>query len=294
MEKINAGVFLKVVKTGSFKAAATHMGYTQAGISYIINSMENELGLKLFIREYGGVKLSPEGKELFYYLEQIHINEKLLKATADEMRSLNSGSVSVRSFSSVSIHWLPGIIEKFNQKYPNIKVTIVSTDNDIEAEAMVSNQTVDCGFFALPLNCDFETVFLHDSPMMVSISPKHPLAKLDNFPIEELCNYPFIKMSYDDSEHYLQELFNLAGGIPRESYIIDNDYAALAMASKNMGYCLFPKMTLKNVPFDLKHLDLIPHIAMKVCIGAKSLSRCSRATKEFVKCASEWVAEHVD
>lgn len=294
MEKMNAEVFLNVVKTGSFKAAAAELGYTQAGISYIISAMENELGLKMFIREYGGVKLSPEGKDLLYYMEQIYINEKLLKAKADEMRSLDCGSVSVRSFTSVSIHWLPGIIEKFNQKYPNIKVEIVSTDNDIDAEAIVSNQTVDCGFFTLPLTCDMETVFLHESAMMVSLSPKHPLAELDKFPIGELCNHPFIKMSYDDSGHYLRELFTLAGGIPPESYIIDNDYAALAMASKNMGYCIFPRMTLEDVPFDLRHLELTPRITMKVCIGAKSLTMCSRATKEFIKCVSDWVTENVN
>ena len=58
MEKLNASVFLKVVETGSFKRAADILGYTQAGISYIINAMEEECGLKLFYREYGGVRRS--------------------------------------------------------------------------------------------------------------------------------------------------------------------------------------------------------------------------------------------
>lgn len=154
--KINAEVFLEVVRTGSFKAAAENLGYTQAGVSYIIKAMENELGLVLFDREYGGVKLSSEGKEVLYYFEQIHANKKLLMAKANEIRSLDIGSVSVRCFSSVSIHWLPGIIEEFHKKHPNITVSITSTDDDAEVEKMIAEQTVDCGFFALPFHGELD------------------------------------------------------------------------------------------------------------------------------------------
>lgn len=293
MEKINAEVFLEVVRAGSFKTAAEKLGYTQAGVSYIIKAMENELGLVLFDREYGGVKLSSEGKEVLYYIEQINANEKLLKAKANEIRSLDIGSVSVRCFNSVSIHWLPGIVEEFHEKHPNITVSITSTDDDVEVEKMVSEQAVDCGFFALPFYGKLDTFMLHESPIMISVSPDHPLADLEYVPVGELNNYPIIRMSYDDRDHYLQEVFDLLGGIPKESYIVDNDYAALAMASKNMGYCLFPKMALQGVPFPLKHIELKPRLTMKVCIGVKSYKHCSRATKEFIKCTREWVRDNV-
>ena len=61
MEKLNTTVFLKVVEIGSFKRTADILGYTQAGVSYIINAMEKEFGLTLFHREYGGVRLTSEG-----------------------------------------------------------------------------------------------------------------------------------------------------------------------------------------------------------------------------------------
>ena len=53
MEKLNAEVFLKVVETGSFKKAADVLNYTQAGVSYIINAMEEEYGIKLFYNGKG-------------------------------------------------------------------------------------------------------------------------------------------------------------------------------------------------------------------------------------------------
>ena len=56
--------FLTVARLGSFKAAAEELGYTQAGISYLVNALEKELGLTLFLREYGGVHLTTEGREV--------------------------------------------------------------------------------------------------------------------------------------------------------------------------------------------------------------------------------------
>ena len=43
--------FLAAARCGSFKGAAAELGYTQAGISYLVNALEQELGLTLFLRE---------------------------------------------------------------------------------------------------------------------------------------------------------------------------------------------------------------------------------------------------
>ena len=287
---MNTEVFLKVVKSGSFKAAAQELGYTQAGISYIINAMEEELGIILFVRDYGGVRLSAEGNEVLFYMEQINNYERLLSAKANELKRLDSGSVSVRSFNSVSIHWLPGIIEKFNKDYPNITVELVSCEDDSEAERMVWDQNVDCGFFVMPLRSELETISLKEEPFLVSLSEEHPLASLKRVPLRELRRYPYIKMTYTDGM-YLEQLFRLAGGEPESRYAMDNDYAALAMASKNFGYCIFPKMMLQGLPFPLKHLETDPSVTMEICIGTRSFETCSHATKEFMKYAADWVRE---
>lgn len=293
MEKVNTEVFLKVVETGSFKAAADALGYTQAGVSYIVNAMEKELGLRLFDREYGGVRLSGEGKEILGEIEQVNLHERLLRAKADEIRSLDVGSVSVRSFSSVSVNWLPGIVEDFRREHPGVSVEIVSSNDDMEAEEMVASGSVDCGFFALPFHGKLDSTLLAESPLMVSVSPRHPMADKSEFPVSDLCSYPFIRMSYDDESHYLREVFDAAGGMPESSYVLDDDYAALAMASRDMGYCLFPEMALKNVPFELRHLPLTPRMTMKVCIGVRTMDACSHATRKFIHCASEWVERNV-
>ena len=56
--------FLKVAETGSFKQAAHDLGYTQAGISYLVSTLERELDVPLFVRDYGGAHLTSDGADL--------------------------------------------------------------------------------------------------------------------------------------------------------------------------------------------------------------------------------------
>ena len=47
-----------IQEAGSFSRAAETLGYSQAGLTYMMNSLENEVGLRLLDRSYSGVRLS--------------------------------------------------------------------------------------------------------------------------------------------------------------------------------------------------------------------------------------------
>ena len=58
------GKYAPVIKTaecGSMTRAAQTMGYTQPSLGYIINNIENELGVKIFYRDQRGVTLTEAG-----------------------------------------------------------------------------------------------------------------------------------------------------------------------------------------------------------------------------------------
>ena len=292
MEKINAEVFLKVVETGSFQAAAKELDYTQAGVSDIVKTMEETTGITLFIRAREGVRLTAEGRELLYYIQQIRNSERLFAAKVAELRNIQTGSVSVRIFNSISVCWIPDILATFSEKYPNVEVRLISSENDLEAERMVYDQDIDCGFFVMPLRTELDTVFLSENKLVASVSPQHPLASGERFPISEIRSYPYIKMLYQD-DYYLSELFRMAGGTPGYDYAIDNDIAALAMAERGLGYCIFPEMVTRGAPFDLKHMELDPPLSIQVHIGTRSIEKCSGAAKAFIKHVTEWADKNL-
>ncbi|MBR2596815.1 MAG: LysR family transcriptional regulator, partial [Solobacterium sp.] len=55
----------KILQTGSFSRAADELGYTQSAMSQAIASLEEELGIRLLQRGRSGVRLTPDGEELY-------------------------------------------------------------------------------------------------------------------------------------------------------------------------------------------------------------------------------------
>ena len=289
MEKLNATVFLKVVETGSFKRTADILGYTQAGISYIISAMEKEFGLTLFHREYGGVRLTSEGRQLLHMIRQIADWEHYLEQAINDIRDLKTGTVRVCAFNSVYIHWLPGIIRKFRDLHPGIDIEIVSCDADRDIEKMIASREVDCGFMPSTPYAGIEYFPLMEESLMVAVPPDHPMADKKKFPLSEMGNYPYIMFTFDKPD--FNDLIFRNGIKPRTAFTVDNDYAAMAMVSQGLGMCIFPQILLNDIPFPIRCLELDPPLRRSISIATRSMDTCTRSTREFIRCTREWIEE---
>lgn len=291
MDKLNAEVYIKVVETGSFKKAADELGYTQAGISYIISTMEETIGLPLFIREHHGVRLSPEGEALLPHFHNLLIWEHNFTQHIGELKGLDSGSIRVQIFDSISIHWIPSIIRKFQDDYPGIKIELVSEEDSRRAEEMVLSGQVDCGFFLTTVKSDIDHFPLLEENLKAIVSLDHPMAKYDKFPIAKIGDFPYIGMKYDDHTG-INNIFKKKGIQPQLAFSMDNDFAAIAMVSKGLGYCIFPELLIKDIPYEVKCMEFDEPQTRIVSVGTRSLETCSKACLKFIEYTCEWVKNY--
>ncbi len=289
MDRVNSRVFLKTADCGSFAEAAKALGYTQAGVSYIIGAMEKELGFLLFIREYGGVRLSPEGEALLPYIRALDNDNRLLDERIGDLRGLRCGSLRVLVFDSISVHWIPGILKAYKEDFPGINVEFITVENSREAEEMVIRQDVDCGFFLhTPRKKNMDVIPLMEEKLMAIVANDHPLAALDRFPLAKLGDYPYINMAFGN-ETGIAQIFRSRHIEPQTAYHMDNDYAAMAMVSAGHGFCIFPELLLRDVPYALRIMEFDEPVSRTVSIAVKSLDTCSAAAKKFIEYTRRWV-----
>jgi len=287
MEKLNAEVFLKVVETGSFKKAADLLNYTQAGVSYIINAMEEEYGIRLFYREHGGVRLNDNGKELLPLIRQLDRDEHFIREKINALKGLDSGTVRVSTFNSVYVRWLPGILRSFEEQHPGIKVEVVSCEDSIENERLIFSREVDCGFLIGEPTMELDTIDLSEDELMAAVSPDHPLAGRNAFPLEQLPAQPYIMISFDKSDFY--DLLFPGGSGPNTKYVADNEFAAMAMVSRGLGVSVFSRLLLQEPVFPVRSLPFDPPVSRMIRIGTRSMKTCTAATKEFMRCSERWI-----
>lgn len=291
LDKLNTKVFLHVVESKNFKHTAETLGYTQAGVSYIINAMEDELGIRLFHREYGGVRLTTEGEILLPYIRQIEDSYRVLDEKRNELQGLETGTIKIQVFDSISIHWIPDILKIFHKDFPGIRVELVTVEDSQLAEKMVYRQEVDCGFFPHTVTSDIEVTPLIRESLKAVVSFEHPLANKTIFPLSKLGDYPYIQMTYDENTG-ISHIFESRGIKPNIAFRMDNDYSAMAMVSKNHGFCIFPELLLQDMPYQMKCLDFDEPISRTISIGIRSTETASKAVLKFVEYTKNWVAKN--
>lgn len=282
--------FMKTAELGSFKKAAEALGYTQAGVSYILNTLEDELGVSLFIRDYGGVRLTSDGRQLLPWIRDVCNSERRLQVKLSELKSLESGTIRVAAFTSVSIHWLPGMIQSFLKDYPKVEFDLRWSDDIDELERLIWRGDVDCGFLILPVKLDLEIIHLKQDPFLVVLPEDHPLAGEPFFPISALSEYPYIELK-EGVYSEMNEVFSRHGIKPNVSMTAENDHTVMALVSKSFGFSIFPELSLSNLSFPLVQKELEVQAYRELAIAIRSRETASAATLEFLGCVQQWVRD---
>ena len=114
-------VFVKVVETGSFTRTAEALGYTQSAVSQMIKALEEELGVTLLLRTRTGVVLTREGELLLPYIRDVANAHRALTERAADFRGLQSGTIRIGTFTSISSRLLPPVMKRFKEAHPNIR-----------------------------------------------------------------------------------------------------------------------------------------------------------------------------
>lgn len=283
--------FLKVVETGSFKRASEELGYTQAGISYMIAALEKEMGTALFSREHSGASLTPDGATLLPWIQSVCNSERALQTRLDEMHHLESGTVRIAAFASVAIYWLPGIVRRFSEDHPMVDLLISCVEDQSEAEERLAGGDFDCAFLVLPTQkTDLYSIPLALDPLYAVVSRDHPLADAPFFPTEALANEPYIEVKGSAHSEF-DAVFDRHGVKPNRRFLLDNDFAAMGMVSEGLGFSLFAKLMLRNTPFDLAFIEPEIPTHRELAITVRSYDVASIATKAFVECVRNWVGD---
>lgn len=90
--------------------------------------------------------------------------------------------VRIGAYSSISLHYLPSILELFQERYPGIDVELFEGDGQ-EMAAWLSSGRIDLAFMSRQAGrSDFETIKIKDDPMLAVLPKNHPMAGEKVFP----------------------------------------------------------------------------------------------------------------
>jgi LysR family transcriptional regulator, glycine cleavage system transcriptional activator len=109
----------------SFTNAATELNVTQTAISHQIRRLEEELGIRLFVRQNRALALTPQAKD---YLPGVRAAFNDLRLATDRLlRKDNDHVLTVSTLASLAAKWLLPRLSSFQEAHPGIDVRITTS-----------------------------------------------------------------------------------------------------------------------------------------------------------------------
>ncbi len=140
LESHELKIFKHVAELQSVSKAAEKLGYVQPNVSQRIKNLENELGVRLFMRNNRGVTLTEEGKKLLDYTNEILqlIDEAKTAINPNKWRE----PLKIGASQTISAVKIPSLLSTFLKESNNLDVK-VRTSNNLMLEEMLFYGEVD-------------------------------------------------------------------------------------------------------------------------------------------------------
>ncbi|WP_095080252.1 LysR family transcriptional regulator [Pseudomonas sp. Irchel s3h17] len=217
--------FVWVARLKSFRLTADKLFTTQASISSRIAVLESELGVKLFLRDSRGVKLTPEGLKVLDYAEQMMDTMQALKQSL-ETRSSKAGRVRIGVMDTVIHTWLSPLVAQITDHYPQLEIELVA-DTSLNLCDQLQK-----GFLDLILQTDLlrqesvRSLELASHPMGWIVA-SHSIYNRDYTSVAELGHERII--TYSKNSHPHQDVLSLmqANGVPSPRLSCVNSVSAI-------------------------------------------------------------------
>ena len=125
-------IFHTAAESGSFTHAAEKLNMSQSAVSRQISALEEDLGLKLFIRHARGLVLTEVGEQLFRTAHRMHAELQQVETQMSESQDVPTGQLIITTTVGIGSTWLSGRIHEFLRLYPDIQIDIRLNDSELD------------------------------------------------------------------------------------------------------------------------------------------------------------------
>ena len=185
---------LAVAETGSVSEAALRLGRGQPAISERLHKLTREIGEPLYVREGGGIQLTPVGQALIPDIRQLRAKLQDIENLLMRQKSLQAGELRIASTSLIANYLLPQYLQSFQKQNPGINLYIKS---GVTYWRDINLSELDVFFFEgemdIPHLPDSYEIQQWLTGEIIAVMPKtHPLASLSVLSLEDIQPFPVV------------------------------------------------------------------------------------------------------
>ncbi|MCX6013033.1 MAG: selenium metabolism-associated LysR family transcriptional regulator [Chloroflexi bacterium] len=281
--------FIEVVKTGNFSEVAKKLNISQPAVSFQIQKLEADLGIRLMDRNQKKVILTDAGKKVLLFAENVESQTKKLLESIDNLRETVSGDLVVTASTVPGEFILPKILSSFKEKYPaiGIKVGISDSINVITDVKSGKYEVGFCGF--RPEDNELEYFKMGSDEIVLIVPAGHPLSYKKKVFLGEIAGESLIFREESSGTRLSLENMLTKSGFDinriKPKLILGTSQAVISSVEVGIGIAFVSSLAIKK-SIDLGLVKVIPAEGLKLersffCVYRKEMV-VSRLVTEFI------------
>ncbi|MED4203394.1 LysR family transcriptional regulator [Neobacillus mesonae] len=272
----------------NMRKASERLFVSQPALSQRLQTIEKEWGTKLFIRSQKGLSLTPAGELVIEFVNDVLKKEEKVRETLYSLQSGVSGTLRIAVASIVGQNWLPEVLKKYVDKYPQVKISLMTGWSSEILNCLYDDQ-VHIGIIRGTPDWKGVKIHLFQDPLYLvdrEITQQDQVLKTDR---------PFIQFKSDSN--YYQEIqdwwmrnFKTS---PKRSVVVDQIETCKQMAFNGIGYAILPAITLTKAGQSIFKIPLVDENNLPVARDTWLLGYESAFQLKQVQAFVELVKEHI-
>lgn len=230
--------FQAIMASGSTVGAAERLRLSQSAISRLLSQFEEDLGLRLFVREKGRLLPTHEAEALLQDVHGLMDSAQCFRRHSEQLRvgGFKRHLLKVAVPTTMATALMPSVAQRFMQTYPDVVLEVL-TGTYRDSERAVLAHEADIGIVRLPTEMQGLHTTVRIESDAVCIMPKgHALEQLDEIHPIDLAESQLILLGRQRQiRQEIDQAFRQSRVRPRITMEVHSVHVACAHVAQGIG-----------------------------------------------------------
>ena len=281
-------ILMTAADMGSFSKASEIVGYTQSGLTHMMDALEREVVFPLLQRNHNGIQLTQQGAQLMPAIREFLQANANLESQIRAIAEKKSEVIRIAAYASIAMHWMPEILYRFRRLCPEAKVDLRMVDHALEPFELLESGQTDV-IFASRQNygcCDWIPLY---NEQMYAILPKdYPLGDRSVFPLEEFSGQEFL-MPYGRFDIDVKAALEPAGVKLDAKISRVDDETVIRMVGRGLGVSMMTELMIRGRTDDVLCVPVSPPAIRELGMGTHIRRKESDSIQKLKECVLEFL-----
>lgn len=277
---------------GSFTKASEVVGYTQSGLTHMMDALETEVGFPLLLRNHKGIQLTRQGLQLMPAIREFLRANANLENQIRSIAEQKKETIRIAAYASIAMHWMPELLYRFKRLCPETNVDLRMVDHALEPFELLETGQSDV-IFASRQNYSFcNWIPLYHENMYAILPKDYPLGERDYFPLEEFKELEFLMPSGRFDLDVKAAIKPLGIKLNAKTSRVD-DETLIRMVGRGLGVSMMTELMIRGRTDDVLCVPVSPTAVRELGMGTHIKKKETDSIQKLKECMLELIQEKV-